>query len=231
MMHQNPHMAMMPSPQQLGKLSGSSGAVHSYEDDHHNIITNIQQQHLQPTKKKQVLYPVEGGAIAPLEGSAGVSIKMTSTMGNASESCGDEVSAFNAFQIAQMNVIGGGGTGEDDVAQSLKKGSLKVKGGGSSIIVINKQDQVLAPSTTKTVKKTTASQNKFDIKAMVESAQDGAPSRKTQSHDNRSHPSNNSAAPVIASHNYQHPLIAQQQQLRVMQQPHKDISGGVQVLQ
>ncbi len=61
--------------------------------------------------------------------------------------------------------------------------------------------QHAAPSTTKTVvKKTTASQNKFDIKAIVEAAQDGAPSRKTQSHDqHRSHPSNNSAAPFIGS--------------------------------
>ncbi len=42
---------------------------------------------------------------------------MTSTMGNASESC-DEVSAISAFQVAQLIVIGGGGggTGEDDSA-------------------------------------------------------------------------------------------------------------------
>ena len=62
-------------------------------------------------------------AFAPLDGSAGVSIKMTSTMGNASESC-EEVSSISAFQVAQMNVIGGGGTGEDDMAHPLKKGGF-----------------------------------------------------------------------------------------------------------
>jgi hypothetical protein len=51
----------------------------------------------------------------------------------------------------------------------LKKGATKIKGNGGSIIVVDRQDQqVLLPQ--KTVKKTTASQNKFDIKAIIESA-------------------------------------------------------------
>jgi hypothetical protein len=40
-----------------------------------------------------------------------------------------------------MNVIGGGGDhGDDGTAQSLKKGTTKIKGIGGSIIVVERQD-------------------------------------------------------------------------------------------
>ena len=118
---------------------GQVVVVQSYEDDN-NRITNIQQQNYVPTKKKQTTpYPIEPGAMANHDGSAGISIKMTSTMGNASDSL-DEVSAISAFHVAQMNVIGGGESGEDGTAQSLKKPSTKIKGTGGSIIVVDRQD-------------------------------------------------------------------------------------------
>ena len=66
-----------------------------------------------------------------------------------------------------MNVIGGGGSGEELMAlpyDVLKKGKIS-KGKGGSIIVMNQNDQLVSqPLNIKTVKKTTASQNKFDIK-------------------------------------------------------------------
>jgi hypothetical protein len=50
-----------------------------------------------PKKGKNVQYPVaEGMQHQAHEGSAGMSIKMTSTMGNANESF-EEVSAISAF--------------------------------------------------------------------------------------------------------------------------------------
>jgi hypothetical protein len=98
-----------------------------------------------------------------------------------------------------MNVIGGGGGSGEEAYDALKKSKIS-KGKGGSIIVMNQHDQMVnpPPPAIKTVKKTTASQNKFDIKTIVAQAQDGAPSRKTQSHD-RGHPSNNSAAPILGN--------------------------------
>jgi hypothetical protein len=52
----------------------------------------------------------------------------------------------------------------------------KQKGKSSSIIVMSQQHQVVA---SKTAKKTTASQNKFDIKAIVAAGQEGCYSRKS----------------------------------------------------